>query len=98
MQYGKKREYKTKGLEKNKSIKSVLNHGRHNYICRKSKSIYKLLELIYEFRKVSEHRVNINHQLYFLCQQQTENKSIHGPFTTAPKQIKYLGINLIKKM
>ena len=41
MQYGKKREYKTKGLEKNKSTKSILNHGRHNYIYIKSKSIYK---------------------------------------------------------
>lgn len=67
------------------------------YIENPRVSTNKLLELTYEFKKVSEHRVNINHQLYFLCQQQTENKSIHGPFTTAPKQIKYLGINLTKK-
>ena len=67
------------------------------YIENPRVSTNKLLELTYEFKKVSYHRDNIYLQLYFLCQQKTENKSIHGPFTTAPKQIKYLGINLTKK-
>ena len=63
--------------------------------------IRKLLELISEFSKVAGYKINTQKSLAFLY---TNNEKAEGeikesiPFTTATKKIKYLGINLPKKM
>ena len=63
--------------------------------------IRKLLELISEFSKVAGYKINTQKSLAFLYTNNEKSereikKSI--PFTTATKKIKYLGINLPKKM
>ena len=60
-------------------------------------SIRKLIELISEFSKVSEYKINTQKSLAFLYTNNENSereikKSI--PFTTATKRIKYLGMNL----
>ena len=59
-------------------------------------TIRKLLEVISEFSKVAEYKVNTQKWLAFLYtnnekSERESKKSI--PFTTATKRIKYLGIN-----
>jgi len=70
------------------------------YIENPKDSIRKLLELISEFSKVAEHKINIQKSVAFLYTNNEKNQreikeSI--PFTTATKRIKYLGINLPKE-
>ena len=71
------------------------------YIENPKDSIRKLLELISEFSKVAGYKVNTQKSLAFLYTNNEKSereikKSI--PFTIATKKIKYLGINLPKKM
>ena len=70
------------------------------YIENPSDSIRKLLELISEFSKVAEYKINTLKSHAFLY---TNNEKIEKeiketiPFTTATKRIKYLGIYLPKE-
>ena len=71
------------------------------YIENPKLTIRILLELISEFSKVTEYKVNPQKSLVFLYTNNEKSKreleeSI--PFTTATKRIKYLGINLPKEM
>ena len=71
------------------------------YIEKIKDSIRKLLELISEFSKVVGYKINTQKSLAFLYTNNEKSereikKSI--PFTIATKRIKYLGINLPKKM
>ena len=62
-------------------------------------SIRKLLELISEFSKVSEYKINTQKSLAFLYtnNEKSEKETKESiPFTVATKRIKYLGINLPK--
>ena len=64
----KKKKKKKKKKKRHKAWKlrnlSLIMDDMTTYV-EKSKSIYKLLESIYELSKVSGLKVNINHQLYF---------------------------------
>ena len=63
-------------------------------------SIRKLLELISEFSKVAGYKINTQKSLAFLyTNNEKSEREINesAPFTIA-KRIKYLGINLPKKM
>ena len=71
------------------------------YIENPKDSIRKLLELISEYSKVAGYKINTQKSLAFLNinnekSEREIKKSI--PFTIATKKIKYLGINLPKKM
>ena len=71
-----------------------------HYIENPKDRIRKLLELISEFSKVAEYRINTHKSLAFLYtnnekSQREIKESI--PFTTATKRIKYLEINLPKE-
>ena len=60
----------------------------------------KLQELISEFSKVAEYKINTQKSLKFLYtdNEKSERKIKESiPFTTATKRIKYLGINLPKE-
>ena len=60
----------------------------------------KLLELIQEFSKVAGYKINAQKSVAFLyTNNETEEKEIKEliPFTTAPKTLRYLGINLTKQ-
>ena len=69
------------------------------YIENPKDSIRKLLELISEFSKVAEYKINTQKSLAFLY---TDNEKSERaikesiPFTIATKRIKYIGINLCK--
>ena len=70
------------------------------YIENPKESIRKLLELVSEFSKVAEYKINKQKPLAFLYMnnenlERTIKESI--PFTIATKRIKYLGINLPKE-
>ena len=70
------------------------------YIENPKDSIRKLLELINEFSKVAEYKINTQKSLAFLCtnNEKSERESKESiPFTIATKRIKYLGINLPKE-
>ena len=64
-------------------------------------STKKLLELIHEFSKVAGYTINAQKSVSFLY---TNNEATEWeikesiPFTVAQKTIKYLGINLTKKL
>ena len=61
----------------------------------------KLLELIYEFSKVTEYKINTQKLVSFLYtnNEATEREIKESiPFTIAPKPIKYLRINLTKEV
>ena len=63
-------------------------------------SIRKLVELISEFSKVSEYKINTQKPLAFLYtnNEKSEREIKESiPFTIATKRIKYLGINLPKE-
>ena len=70
------------------------------YIENPKDSIRKLLELISEFSKVAEYKINTEKLLAILY---TNNENLEReiqesiPFTTATKRIKYLGINIPKE-
>ena len=71
------------------------------YIENPKDSIRKLLELISEFSKVAGYKINTQKSLAFLYNNNEKSEreikeSIS--FTIATKRIKYLGINLPKKM
>ena len=71
------------------------------YIENPKDSIRKLLELIREFCKVAGYKVNTQKSLAFLYtnNEKSERKIKESiPFTIATKRIKYLGIDLPKKM
>ena len=62
--------------------------------------ISRLLELISEFGKVAEHKINTQQSTAFLYSdnERSERKIREAiPFTIASKRIKYLGINLPKE-
>ena len=70
------------------------------YIGNPKDTTRKLLELINEYSKVAEYKINTQKSLAF---QYTNNKKTERkiketiPFTIAMKRIKYLGINLPKE-
>ena len=69
------------------------------YIENPKESIRKLLDLVSEFSKVAEYKINTHKSLAFLYTNNEKSereikKSI--PFTVTTKRIKYLGINLPK--
>ena len=67
------------------------------YIENPKDSIRKLLELISEFSKVAEYKLNKQKSLAFLyANNEKSEREIKEsiPFTTVTKRIKYLGINL----
>ena len=70
------------------------------YIENPKDSIRKLLELISEFSKVSEYKINTQKSLAFLYtnNEKSEREIKESiPFIIATKRIKYLGINIPKK-
>ena len=71
------------------------------YIEKPKDSIRKLLELISEFSKVADYKINTQKSLAFLYTSNIKSeREIRAsiPFTIATKIIKYLGINLPKEM
>ena len=64
-------------------------------------SIKKLLDLISEFSKITDYKVNMHKSKAFLytnneiAQKETRGKI---PFTIVTRKIKYLGINLTKEV
>ena len=70
------------------------------YIENSKDSIRKLLELISEFNKVAEYKINTQKSLAFLYtnNEKSEREIKESiPFTITTKRIKYLGINLPKE-
>ena len=70
------------------------------YVENPKDSTPKLLELVQEFSKVSEYKVNPQKSVaFFYTNNKTEGREIKEsiPFTIAPKTIRYLGINLTKE-
>ena len=70
------------------------------YIENPKDSIRKLLELISEFSKVSEYKINTQKSLAFLyINNENSEREIKEsiPFTTATKRIKYLGITYLRR-
>ena len=60
-----------------------------------------MLELIQEFNKVTGHKINAQKPVAFLyTNSETEEREIKEltSFTTAPKTLRYLGINLTKEV
>ena len=71
------------------------------YIENPKDATRKLLELINEFGKVAEHKINAQKSLACLYtnNERSEREIKEAiPFTTATKRIKYLGINLPKEV
>ena len=66
------------------------------YMETRKNSTKKLLELIHEFSKVAEYKINVQKSVAFPY---TNNKAAEReikesiPFTVAPKTLRYLGIN-----
>ena len=70
------------------------------YIENPKDSIRKLIELIKEFSKVAEYKINTQKLFAFLYtnNEKSEREIKESiPFTIATKRIKYLGINLPKE-
>ena len=70
------------------------------YVENPKDSIRKLLELISEFSKIIEYKINTQKSLAFLYtnNEKSEREIKESvPFTTATKIIKYLGLNLTKE-
>jgi len=70
------------------------------YIENPKDSTKKLLELIQEFSKVARYTINAQKSVSFLyMNNEAAEREIKEliPFTTAPKTIRYLGINLTKE-
>ena len=64
-------------------------------------STKKLLELVHEFSKVVGYKINAQKSVAFLFtnNEATEREIKESiPITTAPKTMKYLGINLTKEV
>ena len=61
----------------------------------------KLLELVHEFSKVAGYKINMQRSVVFLyTNNEAAGKEIKEliPFATAPKTVRYLGINLTKEV
>lgn len=60
----------------------------------------KLLELINDFIKVAEYRINIQESVVFLYTNNEQSEEIKKtiPFIVESKSIRYLGINLTKEV
>ena len=70
------------------------------YIENPKDSIKKLLELISEFSKVEEYKINTQESLAFLYTNNEKSERVIKEsisFTIATKRIKYIGINLPKE-
>ena len=79
---------------------SLFADGMILYIENPKDSTRKLLELISEYSKVAEYKINTQKSLAFLYPNNEKiEKEIKGkiPFTIAMKRIKYLGIYLPKE-
>ena len=95
-------EKEIKGIQigKEEVILSLFADDMILYIDNPKDAARKLLELINEYGKISEYKINAQKSLAFLY---TINKRSEReikdtiPFTTARKRIKYLGINLPKE-
>ena len=86
------------GIQIGKEVKlSLLADDMILYTENPKYSIRKLLELISEFSKVSEYKINTQKPLAFLYtnNEKSEREIKESiPFIIATKRIKYLGINL----
>ena len=95
-------EKEIKGIQIRKEVKlSLFADDMILYIENPKDTIRKLLELISEFSKVARYKINTQKSLAFLYtnNEKSERKVMESiPFTIATKRIKYLGINLPKKM
>jgi len=70
------------------------------YVENPKDSTPKLLELIQEFSQVAGYKINSQKSVAFLyVNNKAEEREIKEsiPFTTAPKTVRYLGINLTKE-
>ena len=69
------------------------------YIENAKDTTRKLLELINEYSKVAEYKINTQKSLHSYTLTMRKQKEIKEtiPFTIAKKRIKYLGINLPKE-
>ena len=97
-----KEEKEIKGIQSRKEeVKlSLFADDMILYIENPKDSIRKLLELISEFSKVSEYKINTQKSLAFLyTNNEKSERAIKEsiPFTIATKRIKYLEINLPKE-
>ena len=98
----KKSEKKNKGIQiRKEEVKlSLFIDDMILYIENPKYSIRKLLELISEFNKVAEYKINRQKSLAFLYtnNEKSEREIKESiPFTITTKRIKYLGINLSKE-
>ena len=94
-------EKETKGIQIRKEVKlSLFTDDMIQYIENHKDSIRKLLELISEFSKVAEYKINTQKSLAFLYtnNEKSEREIKESiPFTTATEIIKHLRINLPKE-
>ena len=94
-------EKEMKGIQIGKEVKlSLFADDMILYIQNPKDSTWKLLELISEYRKVVEYKINTQKSLAFLYtnNERWERKIKETtPFTIASKRINYLGINLPKE-
>ena len=93
-------EKEIKGVQIRKEVKlSLFADDMILYIGNPKDTIRKLLELISEFNKVSEYKINTqkSHEFLYTYNEKSERKIKESiTFTIATKRIKYLGINLSK--
>ena len=94
-------EKEIKGIQMRKEVKlSLFADDMILHIENPKDSIRKLLELISEFSKVAEYKIDTQKSLAFLyiINEKSEREIKESiPFTSATKIIKYLGINLPKE-
>ena len=94
-------EKEKKGIQTGKEVKlSLFADDMILYIENPKDTTRKLLELISEYSKVAEYKVNTQKSLAFLyTNNEKSEREIREtiPFTIAMKRIKYLGINLPKE-
>ena len=95
-------EKEIKGIQIGKEVKLPLfADDMILYIENPKDATRKLLELINEFGKVAEYKINAQKALAFLyTNDEISEREIKEtlPFTIATKRIKYLGINLPKEV
>ena len=93
-------EKEIKGIQIGKKVKlSLFADDMILYIQNPKNATRKLLELINEFGKVAECKINAQKSLAFLyTNNERSEREIREtiPFTTVTKKMKYLGINLPK--
>ena len=93
-------EKEIKGIQirKEKEKLSLIADNMRLYIGNPKDAIKKLLELVNEFRKVAEFKINIQKSVAFTNNELWEREIKTIPLTAASKGIKYLGINLTKEV